>query len=194
MKGSATLYTKEYFELVKQHLNPGGVVTQWVPLYESNEAVVKSEFATFFEAFPNGTVWGNDSNGTGYDVVLLGQLEPTKIDVEAIQARLERRDHEAVVNSLQDINMGSAIRLLATYAGQATDLAGWLEDAEINRDRSLRLQYLAGMSLNLNQEIAIYEHILNYRRFPEELFTGSSQHLKSLKWVIERSKSDRSQP
>ena len=35
VKGAATLYTKEYFELVKQHLNPGGVVTQWVPLYES---------------------------------------------------------------------------------------------------------------------------------------------------------------
>ncbi len=34
VKGAATLYTKEYFELVKQHLNPGGVVTQWVPLYE----------------------------------------------------------------------------------------------------------------------------------------------------------------
>ena len=36
VKGSATLYSKEYFELVKEHLNPGGVVTQWVPLYESD--------------------------------------------------------------------------------------------------------------------------------------------------------------
>ena len=40
VKGAATLYTKEYFELVKQHLNPGGVVTQWVPLYESYPDVV----------------------------------------------------------------------------------------------------------------------------------------------------------
>ena len=85
MKGSATLYTKEYFELVKQHLNPGGVVTQWVPLYESSEEVVKSEIGTFFEAFPNGTVWGNDRSGEGYDVVLLGQQEPTHIDIEAMQ-------------------------------------------------------------------------------------------------------------
>ena len=36
VKGTATLYSKEYFEVVKQHLNPGGVVTQWVPLYESD--------------------------------------------------------------------------------------------------------------------------------------------------------------
>jgi len=32
VKGAATLYTKEYFELVRRHLNPGGLVTQWVPL------------------------------------------------------------------------------------------------------------------------------------------------------------------
>src|SRR5581483_4738488 len=125
MKGSATLYTKEYFDLVKQHLNPGGIVTQWVPLYESNEAVVKSEFATFFEAFPHGTVWSNDKNGEGYDVVLLGQQEPTKIDVDVMQARLNRKDHAPVVNSLEDIGLGSAIRLLATYAGQAADLPPW---------------------------------------------------------------------
>ena len=32
-----------------------------------------------------------------------------------------------VVNSLHDIHMESAIRLLATYAGQASDLVGWLK-------------------------------------------------------------------
>src|SRR6202035_1463275 len=30
VKGAATLYTKEYFELVERHLHPGGVITQWV--------------------------------------------------------------------------------------------------------------------------------------------------------------------
>src|SRR5205807_5652459 len=79
VKGSATLYTKEYFEMCKQHLNPGGVITQWVPLYESNTDVVKSEIATFFEVFPHGTIWGNTTGGEGYDLVLLGQVEPTRI-------------------------------------------------------------------------------------------------------------------
>ena len=56
VKGSATLYSKEYFELVKAHLNPGGIVTQWVPLYETDLQTVKSEIATFFDVFPDGTV------------------------------------------------------------------------------------------------------------------------------------------
>ncbi len=190
MKGSATLYTKEYFELCKQHLNPGGVITQWVPLYESDKDVVRSEFATFFEAFPSGTVWGNDRNGEGYDVVLLGQVEETKIDVDAMQARLDRPDHARVVSSLEDIGMGSAIRLLSTYAGQATDLHKWLEGAEINHDRNLRLQYLAGLSLNMEQEGMIYQMILGQRRFPDGLFVGKGSHRTGLKWVLERPRTD----
>src|SRR5262249_33189868 len=40
VKGAAMLYTREFFELVKQHLNRGGVATLFVQLYESNEAAV----------------------------------------------------------------------------------------------------------------------------------------------------------
>ena len=71
VKGAAALYTKEFFELAKRHLKPGGVVTQFVQLYESSEEAVKSEVATFFEVVPNATVWANTVNGQGYDIVLL---------------------------------------------------------------------------------------------------------------------------
>jgi hypothetical protein len=37
VKGSASLYSREYFEMVREHLNPHGIVTQWVPLYESED-------------------------------------------------------------------------------------------------------------------------------------------------------------
>ncbi len=74
---------------MKEHLNPGGVVTLFVQLYESNTDAVKSEIATFFKSFPNGIIFGNTSNGQGYDLVLFGQVEPTRIDVEAIEAKLQ---------------------------------------------------------------------------------------------------------
>ncbi len=54
VKGAAMLYTREFFELAKSRLNPGGIVTLFVQLYESNTEAVKSEIATFFEAFPEG--------------------------------------------------------------------------------------------------------------------------------------------
>ena len=52
--------------------------------------------------------------------------------------------------------------------------AAWLEGAEINRDRNLRLQYLAGMGLNDNQGGRhLPGDMLLHRTFPDALFTGS---------------------
>jgi len=175
MKGAATLYTKEYFELCKRHLNPGGLLTQWVPLYESNDDVVKSELATLFAVFPEATVWGNDAAGQGYDTVVLGQVEPLKINVDEVIARLNRDDHQFAARSLRDVGFTSALDLLGTYAGAANDLAAWLKNAQINHDRNLRLQYLAGMGLNLYREADIYKKILSHRTFPEGIFVASDR-------------------
>jgi len=184
VKGSATLYSQEYFQMVKDHLNPGGVVTQWVPLYESSPEVVKSELATFFSVFPNGSVWANELNGGGYDVFLLGQAEPAKIDVDAMQARLDRPEYARVVESLREVGLGSAVQLLSVYAGQDKDLQPWLQGAEINRDGNLRLQYMAGMAVNSNAEQSIYTDMLRYRQFPYDLFAGSPQTLQLLASAI----------
>jgi len=181
VKGSSTLYSQEYFELCKRHLNPGGVVTQWVPLYESNFETVKSEIATFFKVFPNGTVWGNDISGVGYDVVLLGQAGPTTVNLDELQQRLSQPAYARVAQSLAAVEFHSAAELFATYAGRARDLGAWLQGAEINRDMNLRLQYLAGMGVNGNSAALIYSDMLLYRKFPENLFAGSEEQIKALK-------------
>src|SRR4029453_1149070 len=187
VKGAAMLYTREFFELVKKRLNPGGAVTLFVQLYESNTDAVKSEIGTFMEAFPNGIVWGNTNNGAGYDLVLLGQLEDTKIDVDAIQAKLDRPEYAPMRQSLREIGMNSAVDLFSTFAGRANDLQPWLADAKINRDRNLRLQFLAGLGLNLYQSDGIYSGMLVYaRRFPDELFSGSPETLNALRAGIRR--------
>jgi spermidine synthase len=184
VKGTATLYSKEYYELVKKHLNPGGVVTQWVPLYESDHETVKSELATFFQVFPNGTIWGNDINGEGYDTVLLGQAEPAKINVDAMQARLSDPANAAVAKSLKTVGFPSAMDLLSTYAGRGSELAPWLLNAQINQDLNMRLQYLAGMGLNFDRPVAIYNDILRYRKFPEDIFSGSDERMAQLRFQV----------
>lgn len=175
VKGTATLYSKEYFELVKQHLNPGGVITQWVPLYESDFDTVKSELATFFDVFPNGTIWGNDISGEGYDIVLLAQTEPTKINLDALEERLRRDDYKLAARSMAEVNFHSIPQLLGTYAGRASDLRSWLEGAQINRDLNLRLQYLAGMGLNYDKPGRIYNQMLTRRTLAPEIFSGSAE-------------------
>ena len=187
VKGAAALYTREFFEEVKEHLNPGGVMTLFVQLYESNPAAVKSEIATFLEAFPHGVVWGNTQNGAGYDLVLMGTLEPIRIDVDKIEQTLKSPAYARVAHSLSEIGMFSATDLFSNYAGRRPDLDPWMADAMINRDRNLRLQYLAGLGLNLYQSEGIYADMLRHAsRFPDELFAGTPATLQALRSGIAR--------
>lgn len=187
VKGMASLYTTEYFELCKRHLNPGGIVTQWVPLYESSFETVQSEIATFFEAFPNGTIWGNlNTDGTGYDIVLMGQVEKLPINVDALQAKLAQPKYAAVRESLADVGFPSVLNLLSTYAANSSDLREWMRTAQINRDRNLRLQYLAGLGLNVNAGPEIFQQIISSRHFPNEIFTGSPGNMQPIEQMVGR--------
>ncbi len=180
VKGCAALNTVEYYQMCKEHLNPGGVMSLWIPFYESNKETIKSVLATFFKVFPNGVVWSNDENGTGYDAVLFGQVEPTVFDVDKLQARLDRPEYAAVKASLEDVGFHSAVDLLATYAARATDLGEWMKDAQINTDANLRLQYLAGMALNNYEETKILNDITRTYQFPREMFIGDSERARLL--------------
>lgn len=184
VKGSAVLYSQEYFELCRQRLRPGGLMTQWVPLYESNRAVVQSEMATFFTAFPHGTVWANDDEGEGYDTVMLGQSDPLTIDLDELENRFDRRDHVRVRLALTEIGFGSAVALLSTYAGRFTDLRTWLIAAEINRDHNLRLQYLAGLQLDSHDGATTFREIADQREYPDDLFRASPSRLAELRQTL----------
>jgi spermidine synthase len=181
VKGAATLYTKEFFQVMRDHLNDDGVVTVFVQLYESGMAAVKSEVATFLEVFPNGVVFGNTHQGGGYDVVLLGQKSDHPIDVDRIEAKLQRPEYAQVRQSLSEIGFNSAIDLFSRFAAQGPMLNQWLADAQVNRDRNLRLQYLAGLGLNAYEQATIYSQMISYRQWPANLFRGSEETLAQLR-------------
>lgn len=186
VKGTSTLYSKQYYELVRGHLNPGGVVAQWLPIYESDEETVKTELATFFSVFPNATVWSNYQDGDGYDLVLIGSVDAAPVNVNALQRRLDQPGYSGVAASLAETGFHSAVDLLATYAGRASGLAPMLANATINEDLNLRLQYLAGLGLNSTDASHIYEEIREYRKFPADMLVGDGENLDKVRELIER--------
>jgi spermidine synthase len=180
VKGSAVLYSREYFQLVRDHLNPGGVVSQWAPLYQSSTSTIRSEVATFMSAFPEGTLWANLENGRGYDLVFLGSAERPRLDLDGIATRLARPDHAALVHSMQEVGYPTWVDLLYTYAGRNRELAPWYAGAVRNTDGNLRLQYQAGLESLVEDEADIYSEIERYRSFPTDLFVGSPEHVNAL--------------
>ncbi len=185
VKGCAALNTVEYYQMCKEHLNPGGVMSLWIPFYESNDASAKSVLGTFFKVFPEGILWSNDYTGDGYDAVLFGQAEPTKINLDSLQARLNSERYAAVRESLADAGFPTMADLLGTYAGRAADLQLWMQGAEINEDRSLHLQYIAGMALNTYDGPGILNRILLHYKYPADMFSGSPELIQTVRQAIE---------
>jgi spermidine synthase len=187
VKGAANLYTEEFLQNLRQHLNPGGVVTVYIQLFETDLEAVKSSLATFFRVFPDGTIWGNPYQGQGHDMVLLGTVGPLRIDLDEMDERVGYRPRESrMAQSLAEIGMNLPVDLFATYAGRAADLGRWLRGAAINRDRNLRMQYLAGLGLDRDDAATIYAEMLRYRRFPEDIFVSREGRVGSLRAAVGR--------
>jgi spermidine synthase len=181
VKGAAALYTEEFWTMVRRRLNPGGVATVFVQLYQAGTPAVKSEIATFFKVFPEGVLFANTWRGEGYDVVLLGQRDPAPLDLDKMSALLAEPAFAPVKSSLEDLGFDSVVPLLATYGTRARDLAPWLADAELNRDRDLRLQFLAGFDLSSSDAVRTYRGIRRYRSYPAGLFIGSPERIGALR-------------
>ena len=115
----------------------------------------------------------------------LGRAEESPIVEGTLQQRIDAAPR--VKKSLEEVTLKSAGDILGTYAGRGKDLAPWLADAEINRERHLRLQYFAGLAANTDQRFLIFGAILSHRRYPADLFVASADTEARLRsWYEER--------
>lgn len=71
-----------------------------------------------------------------------------------------------------------------TYAGHREGLMTWPQGAEINRDRGLRLQYLAGMGGNRRQRERVYDEIVARRSIPVSLFVADDAWMRQLRGAL----------
>ena len=71
--GSSHLYTREFFELVRDHLTPGGVFIQWMGLTLRGRPLLRTLVATLLEVFPHVEVY---RIGTG--IVFLSSSEASR--------------------------------------------------------------------------------------------------------------------
>ncbi len=186
IKGTAALYTAEYFQAVKKRLNPGGYFSLYVPLYETDEPTIRSELETFFQVFPNATVWSNTREGQGYDLVLMGQDAPFQVNLDDLQTRLDGTEYGKVRASLRETGMLSVADLFGTYLGGAENLRQWTSGAQINSDADLRLSYLAGWGINAAMANDHYLKMLYYRQDPSKYFAGSLEAKRALAEAIRR--------
>ncbi len=167
VRGAAALYSDEYYQLVKDHLNPGGVVTQWVPLYETNMDGVKIQMKTFFENFTHSSVWMANLEHGIYDAVLVGHLHDPARDLNTTQRLIS--DNPGLDQSLGEVDLNRVENFFGTYICSGDDLRDWVRDTPLNLDDNMSLEYVAGMAINSNTKYEIFKDMVQHCSVPDFL-------------------------
>jgi spermidine synthase len=131
--GASYLYTDEYFRLTAERLNPGGLICQWLPIYELSAADLSSVVKSFAANYRHVMLWL-----THYDAELLGSNEPIEFDLEALERRIA---HPPVREDLDAVFMGSARDFLSYFVAGTEGLREFSRDGVLNTDDNLWLEF-----------------------------------------------------
>ncbi len=126
MAGVSTFYTQEYYELCLDHLKPGGMVSQWIPLHSLTPEIVQSLTYTFTTVFPHYTAWFINA-----DLFLIGSNEPLRLDAAAIQSRLQM---PALADALADVGFVDIPSILGCYLMDEKGLDAYAAGGTVMRD------------------------------------------------------------
>ncbi len=141
------LYTREFFELLRDRLSPGGIVVQWLPLHGLSEREFKIVVRTFQAAFPEMTLWANAGFETygqvGYAKLVGVRGGPLAIDFPQLRQRLAT---ERVSKDLTPFGMAEPEELLDLYLAGPDQLRLWTEGLPIQTDDHPLLPYTTSFS------------------------------------------------
>lgn len=177
--GAGYLYSTEYFKIAAEHLNSGGVVCQWLPLYELSEENLKSIVQTLRANFLYTMIWLTHS-----DAELIGSNTPILIDEHELERRISVPE---VLQDLERVKMGSAEDFLSYFVMGTEGTKAYSSGGRINTDDNLYLEFSAPHSIgisrlqqsNVSNLVKYRESILPYLRTPADA-VGRARQIK--KW------------
>lgn len=172
--GNGSLYTLDYFRLCSQRLNPGGIVSMWLPIYGLTTSNYRMILRSFQEVFPHTIVWYVNSTISSYTVVM-GSREPAMIDMNSLSAQLTGR----VLTDMSLIHAHEPERIL-DYFITADDGVGKLAgDIPFHTDDNPVVEYESARALD--RRTTVFENlklIAMAREEPFRYLTGRYNHAR----------------
>jgi predicted membrane-bound spermidine synthase len=72
VSGVSSLFTREFYQRIRSHLNPGGILVQWFQLYEIDASLLASVMGALGGAFPHYAIYAPSD----HDLLILASAEP----------------------------------------------------------------------------------------------------------------------
>ena len=140
MSGSDPLFSRDYYRLVRERLEPDGLFLSWMQRYATNERIAALILNALMAEFPHVRLFR-----VGSDDLLLASLHPVGPESMARADEL-LAGNPRVSQSLREIRIDSHLDLLAREHPDAIDRALELEAQGLETLDHPRVHFLAGLA------------------------------------------------
>lgn len=116
------LYTVDHYRVARSRLAPGGLVCQWLPMWQLGEREYVMIADSFAEVFPHTTVWLGKGSFNRTIIGLVGSEEPLQLNGTELQARLaalaaKAKTDDLALNEPKDLSR----RFIGEWPGEQYD-------------------------------------------------------------------------
>lgn len=139
MAGCSNLFTREFFQSASDRLTPGGIMCQWIHLYQISPDDIRIFLRTYHSVFPHVSIWVDKS-----DMLALGSNQPILIDPALIARRLALPQ---ISEHLAPSGLNSIEGFLPILVADTKMVERFSAGAPINRDDRPILEFSAPKSL-----------------------------------------------
>jgi spermidine synthase len=142
--GVSNLFTKEFWEMGKKRLKPGGVWSQWVQMYGMDDADLKSLLGTFASVYPHMLVYATIEDA---DLVLVGSDAPLAPSIQNAQRLFEWSPE--LTEELNELAINEPLDIVAMFQLDRPGVQRLAEGAVFNTDDNMRIEYRAPKHLHI---------------------------------------------
>ena len=174
-KRNPYLYTREYFEIMREALTPDGIAAAWLPVGGLSFDDLRTLIATFDSVFPNTTAWYFTQFPTHF-IILVGTPESTQVGLGELAEKMVEVEHD-----LGSLNIDNVYELASMLLLGESDIDSLVDGAPIHTDNRPILEY---SDMDLYNVVDVAPNLGRLMDFQEEdllaYFSGSENQLARL--------------
>ena len=179
LSGVADLFTRDFWEVGRTRLAPGGVWAQWVQLYGMGQDDLRSLLRTFARSYPHVALYAglDRSEGAQADIVLVAAEHPLEPTFERAERLLA--DPRAA-SAMRQVGVYGPADLVSMHAMDRDAVLAMVGEGPEVTDDNMRIEYSAPLHLHRHTMTDNWDLIRKAARVPWEHLPEDPARLEDL--------------